>query len=174
VVRSTLPDAQGKSGRGINIQNDNATLEPSIADVRACVVEQNHDIGVFVSGSDAILDASLVRDTSPRESDSLFGDGIAVFNGTAAIQNVDVTGNARAGIASFGGQVLITGGTITCNAFDLEGEPFEDTPFTFDGSTGWQCSDKPPAECTELGACHVETTGIEAPSDLLPADPLSP
>jgi hypothetical protein len=172
VIRSTLPKALGKGGRGITIQIDPGTKERSSATVRACLVEQNRDIGVYVSGSDATIVDTAVRDTAPQESDNLFGDGIAVLQGSATIQNVEVTLNARAGIANFGGEVVITGGVITCNGIDIEGEPFLDKAFTFDGSTGWQCSDKAPAECTELGACHVETTGIEAPSDLLPADPL--
>jgi hypothetical protein len=135
-------------------------------------VEQNHDIGVFVSYSDVTIEDTASRDTAPKKSDGTFGDGITVLGGTVTLQNTDVTHNARAGIASFGGQVLITGGVITCNGFDLEGEPYKDTPFSFDGSAGWQCSDKPPAECTELGDCHVETAGIKPPPDLPPADPL--
>jgi hypothetical protein len=95
-----------------------------------------------------------------------------VFNGAVTLENVDVTHNTRAGVSNFGGQAVITGGVILCNGFDLEGEPLNNIPFTFDGSTGWQCSDKAPAACTELGHCHVETIGIEAPTSLPPADPL--
>jgi hypothetical protein len=174
VVRGTLPKPSGEVGRGINIQSDKDSMESSSATVRGCVVEQNHDIGVYVSSSDAAIVDSIVRDTDLQKSDDRFGDGIAVFFSAAAIQNVEVTQNARAGIASFAGHVVITGGVITCNAFDLEGEPMDDIPFSFDGSTGWQCSDKAPAPCAVLGDCHVETAGIEAPSDLPPADPLPP
>jgi hypothetical protein len=172
VVRSTLPHAQGANGRGIAIQSSLDTGERGSATVHACLIEQNHEIGVFVTSSDATIDTSVVRDTEPQKSDNLFGDGIVVAEGKATIQNVEVAKNARAGIASFGSQVVITGGVITCNGFDLEGEPYNDTPFSFDGSTGWQCSDKAPAECTVLGDCHVETIGIAAPSDLPPVDPL--
>ncbi len=172
VVRSNLPDALGKAGRGINIQRDLGTNARASVIVRACLVEQNREIGVFVADSDATINASVVRDTAAQMSDDNFGDGIAAFEGHVTIQNVEVTHNARAGISSFGGHVVITDSVITCNAFDLEGELNGDIPFSFDGSTGWQCSDKAPAECTELGDCHVETTGIEAPSELPPADPL--
>jgi hypothetical protein len=130
-----------------------------------------HEVA-FVSHSDVTLVDSVVRDTAPQSSDNEFGDGISVFAGNVTMQNVEVMHNARAGVASFGSHVVITGGVITCNGIDLEGEPFFDIPFSFDGSTGWQCSDKAPAECTVLGDCHVESTGIEAPSDLPPADPL--
>lgn len=54
--------------------------------------------------------------------------------------DAEVTGNARAGISNFGGQVTITGGVFTCNAFDLDYETSSDIPGSFDGSTGWQCS----------------------------------
>jgi hypothetical protein len=170
-VRSTLPNSFGNGGRGIGIQSDPAAGARADVTVRACLIEQNADVGVYVSTSDATIVGSTVRDTAPQSSDNKFGDGISVFWGNVTIQDVEVTGNTRAGVASFGGQVLITGGVIACNGFDLEGEPYLEIPFSFDGSTGWQCSDKPPAECIELGACHVETTGIEAPSDLPPADP---
>jgi hypothetical protein len=129
-------------------------------------------MGVYVADSDATIDSSLVRDTEPQTSDATFGDGIAVFNGIVMIQNAEVTRNARAGVSNFGSQVVITGGLFTCNGFDLEGEPFNDIPFSFEGSTGLQCSASAPAACTELGECHVETAGIEAPKELPPADPL--
>jgi hypothetical protein len=172
VVRSTLPNGLGAAGRGINIEHDLNTQERSSASIRACLVEENHNIGIFVISSDVTIASTIVRDTAPEKSGDLFGDGIAVFEGTAMIQDAVVTNNARAGISNFAGQVVVTGGVITCNGFDLEGEPINNIPFTFDGSTGWQCSDKAPAECTELGACHVETIGIEAPADLPPAGPL--
>jgi hypothetical protein len=173
VIRSTWPNAQGNYGFGIDIEGDVATQEHAIVLVRSCVIEENQDMGIFIAESDATIEASIVRYTA-SQSDNKFGDGIAVFKSVVTIQDVEVTRNARAGVSSFGGKVVITGGVITCNGFDIEGEPFENTSFTFDGSTGWQCSDKPPAECTELGACHVETTGIKAPSKLPPADPLPP
>ncbi len=173
VVRSTQPDALGESGRGMNIQSDRETDERANVTVRACLVEKNSDMGVFIGVSDVTIVDSIVRDTTPR-GDGTFGDGMSIFGGNVTIQDVDVTQNARAGVASFGGQVVITGGVLACNGFDLEGEPIDDIPFSFDGSTGWRCSDKAPAVCTELGGCHVETTGISAPSELPPADPVMP
>ncbi len=174
VVRSTLPDSKGEFGRGIGIQSAKGTNDPANVTVQGCLVEQNQDAGIYVFRSDVLIDASVVRDTYAQTSDGKFGDGISVFKGAVTLENIEVTHNARAGISSFGGQVVITGGVITCNGFDLEGEPKDGIPFTFDGSTGWQCSAKAPAECTELGNCHVETTGIEAPSELPPADPWPP
>jgi hypothetical protein len=172
VVSSTLPDAEGNLGRGLSIHMDHDTNERSSVTVRASLIEQNHEAGVFIGGSDATIVDSIVRDTASQKSDSTFGDGITVFDSAVTIQNVEITLNARAGVASFGSQVVITGGVITCNGFDLEGESIDNIPFTFDGSTGWQCSDKAPAECTVLGDCHVESIGIEAPKDLPAADPL--
>jgi hypothetical protein len=173
VIRSDLPDAQGDFGRGIDIQRNPVTTERADVTVRACLIERNHDVGVYISRSSATIVDSTVRDTAP-DSDGTFGDGISLVEGTATIQDVEITHNARAGVSSFGGQVVITGGVITCNGFDLEGEPMNNTPFSFDGSTGWRCSEKAPAECTELGDCHVETIGIKAPSELPPVDPLPP
>ncbi len=51
VVRSNLPDAQGMFGRGINVQNDSGTNARANVTVRACIVEQNYEVGVLVEGS---------------------------------------------------------------------------------------------------------------------------
>jgi hypothetical protein len=66
VVRSTLPDAKLKFGRGIGIQDDSSTMRRANVTVRACLIEQNHDVGVYVSGSDATIEATVVRSTLPN------------------------------------------------------------------------------------------------------------
>ncbi len=145
VICSTLPNDQGKGGRGINIQDDDASANVTI---RSCLVEKNHDVGIFVGssvwGADVTIEATAVRDTA-SQSDNTFGDGIAVQEGKVAIRNVEVTHNARAGISNFGGQVVITGGVLSCNDVDLDGEPFNNTPFSFGDSSGMAV--QPPAPC---------------------------
>ncbi|HZO17261.1 MAG TPA: hypothetical protein VFB62_28485, partial [Polyangiaceae bacterium] len=74
VVRSTQPNAQG-SGRGVNAQAFSATGPPSTLLVRTSLVEQNHDVGVFVGSSAATVEASVVRDTQP-DAQGLFGHGV--------------------------------------------------------------------------------------------------
>ncbi len=66
VVRSTQP-VNEQFGWGIGIQDDPATGERADVSIRACLVEQNHDMGVFVGGSAAELEAAVVRSTQPGE-----------------------------------------------------------------------------------------------------------
>ncbi len=82
-------------------------------------------------------------------------------------QGTEVTHNARAGVSNFGSTVALVGDVITCNGIDVDGEPDPDTnaPFSFDGTTGSQCS-KTPMDCAALGACHALSKGISAPSAL--------
>jgi hypothetical protein len=71
-------------GWGIAAQDD-ASGAPASVEVRTSVIERNHDSGVFVGGSEVIIERSVVRDTLPTSSDLERGTGIAV-------QSSEVTG----------------------------------------------------------------------------------
>ncbi|WP_129575214.1 MULTISPECIES: right-handed parallel beta-helix repeat-containing protein [Sorangium] len=90
VVRGTEPSEDGTGGRGINVQDDGETGERADVTVRACLVEQNHEIGVFVAGSDARIEASVVRGTEPSE-DGTGGRGINVQDDGETGERADVT-----------------------------------------------------------------------------------
>ncbi len=79
VVRDTFPQPSDLSvGRGIHVQGAIDTGAPSVASITATVVERSHDIGVVIQGSEATLDAVVVRDTFPQQSDLRFGRGIDI------------------------------------------------------------------------------------------------
>src|SRR5262249_19538503 len=63
VVRGTLPGADGMGGRGFEVDDDSFTNERSNVTLRACLVEQNQEVGVAIAGSDATVEATVVRDT---------------------------------------------------------------------------------------------------------------
>lgn len=92
------------------------------------------------------------------------------------IQDVESTGNARAGLAGFGGEVTLHGGLFTCDAFDVNGEtsPSSGAPASFGDHPDWRCSKRKPAECTELAPCKIEHSGIQPPPALPEVDPLPP
>jgi len=77
VVRGTLMDGTGLRGRGISVQNDAASGAPSSAVVRGCLLDDNHDVGLFVAGSDARVEASVVRGTQPDTQETT-GRGIVI------------------------------------------------------------------------------------------------
>ena len=75
VIRDTQPDADGFKGRGMSVQNDPMTAAGSTLVMQSSLVAQNHAIGIFVVGSEATLEASVVRATQPELG--LFGRGIS-------------------------------------------------------------------------------------------------
>ncbi|WP_441287251.1 right-handed parallel beta-helix repeat-containing protein [Sorangium sp. KYC3313] len=77
VIRETQPNSNNKLGRGIEVQSTSDTGERAVASVRACLIENNHDIGILVSGGDATIEATVVRSTRLRP-DGTRGRGIEV------------------------------------------------------------------------------------------------
>jgi hypothetical protein len=109
VVRSTLPNAQGTGGRGINIQQDAKVM------IKACVVEQNHEIGVFVAGSDATIEAAVVRSTLPNAQGDL-GRGIHIHDDPDAKARANVTVRACLVEQNHDSGVFVSGSDATIEA----------------------------------------------------------
>src|SRR5262249_49392092 len=113
VARATQPNAASMQfGRGISAESCSsftrcATTVPSKATVTGTLIEDNRDIGLFISGSDATIDTTVVRNTTARASDGDFGDGVSVFGfpdaaGSARLTNVSIDASDRAGLSTFG------------------------------------------------------------------------
>jgi len=120
VVRDTQLDQGGHDGRGINIQS---TLEgePSTASIRDSLIEDNRDIGVYMSDSNLSVEKTIVRGTKPTYDDSQklrFGDGIAVMRESrptnATLTDLYVENNARFNISNFGAVVNLYSSTLLC------------------------------------------------------------
>lgn len=111
IARGTAVAADGVRGAGgINIQVDPDTKERASAEVRACLVEGNHEMGIFVSGADATIEATAVKNTLPGV-EQLFGRGINVQThpgtderGVATIRSSLVDGSREMGILFLGSE----------------------------------------------------------------------
>jgi hypothetical protein len=165
VVRATQLAVDGTHGRGIGVETG-STLE-----LRTSLVEENHEIGIFILDSDAIIEETFIRATHP-ESDGTGGDGIAVVSrdapATATITDTRIEDNARAGISSFSAAVVLVLSTVQCNLFDLNGEDsVEGQAFTFDGSKDNLCG------CGEQpdSTCPVVSENLTAPEAISPVNP---
>ncbi len=149
---------------------------PRSALVRSTIVSRMLNAGVFVAGSNMLLDSCLVSKTLPRE-DGLFGDGISVYPGTTPapfdgllrVTGSASLGNARAGVAIFATSVRLEGSVLRCNAFELDatrsfygaaGKLERD--FALEDGEGNTCG------CEKAAACKVQSSGLE------PARPPSP
>ncbi len=102
VVRVTLPQASDqRSGRGINIQacGTQSGCDPTVrasATVRGSLVEQNHQFGLSIMGSDALVESTVVRANLPRASDQAFGRGISIQLSCSIEDGCDPTARANA------------------------------------------------------------------------------
>jgi hypothetical protein len=88
VIRNSLPSgADGKLGRGVSIQL--ACGESSMGlqcdftargtgHIISSVIEQSHQVGLFVTGADATLESSVLRTTQPQAVDQRGGNGMVL------------------------------------------------------------------------------------------------
>jgi hypothetical protein len=113
VVSNTQPDGAGKFGRGIGIQANPETKERADVTVRASLVDHNHEVGVFVSGSDATLEGVVVSNTQP-DGAGKFGRGIGIqgnpetkARAAVSLRDVLIADNTEAGIFVIGADATI-------------------------------------------------------------------
>jgi hypothetical protein len=171
LVRGTLPrETDGHGGSGMSIHLSCVAeicnpASPATAFVRGSVVEENHDLGVVVLGSEATLVGLHVRSTLARPVDDFFGDGVSVAS-IAAPASATVTGSrveasARAGLSNFGASVALGASVLTCNAFDLTGDNYREQPFHFEniGDNACGCPDP-------VATCKAQSVGLEPPEPL--------
>jgi hypothetical protein len=78
LIRDTLPLADGSAGRGIDVEPDRQTGQASQLDLRFSEVAGSHEAGVFISGSVATIEGTLIRDTAPRARDGWMGRGLVL------------------------------------------------------------------------------------------------
>jgi hypothetical protein len=130
VVRATVP-SDDTGGRGIDITIPCAgqstgfvcyTEARSSANVVRSIVEQNHDLGVQFAGSDGLLDASVVRNTSPpggrgvniQDQCPMMAGG-PCSRGTAIIRASLIEANHEAGVVALTGDVRVESSVVRRN-----------------------------------------------------------
>ena len=112
VVRGNLP-LFGGGGSGIMLQTHWGNHTRADVTIRGCVVEQNHDAGVVVIGSDATIEATVVRANLPRAAGpSGYGVFVEDYLETKQRANVTLHGclveqNHEAGISVFNSDATI-------------------------------------------------------------------
>jgi hypothetical protein len=110
-VKDTFPEERtNQYGNGVLIHSSVDTGEPAILALRSCVIEGSHEGGLAIGSSDAVVEATIVRDTLPQEEDNDFGYGIFVGQffqraPSATIRGCVVERNHTAGVALFGGKL---------------------------------------------------------------------
>jgi hypothetical protein len=132
VVRDTLAQESDQgAGRAVNVNPAATTGERSTLVLRSCLLDQNRDVGVFVSGSDATVEGTIVRATQPQIFDQSSGRGLNVQESSTG-QPANVTVRGSLVLANHDLGVYVQGSTTT-----LDGTVVRDTePRASDGEVG--------------------------------------
>ncbi len=104
-VTGTLPQASDALfGRGLEIEAFGACPAGGCFEgphasltLRESLVADNHNVGVYVYGADALFDGAVVRDTAPRAKDQRFGVGVELLPACAPTPtacNLLITGSS--------------------------------------------------------------------------------
>jgi Protein of unknown function (DUF1565) len=134
-------------GRGLNVQVNLSTGTPAAVFITSCLLERNHQTGVQITGSQATVHGTVVRDTFAQQSDQLSGDGINVESGpdgtpaTATITSTLSARNHSSGVSVLGSEVVLDGMVIRDNlprpsdehfgrGINIEPDPDNGTPST--------------------------------------------
>jgi hypothetical protein len=165
-IRDTLPRADLRFGRGVNVQRDASLGAPASLTLLLALIEGSHEAGLAVSGAAAQIEKSIVRD-SRASADGRFGDGVLVLANDAAatvtVVQSRIEASARAAISMFGAHVALGESRLVCQAFDLAGEPWNQAQSAFDDLDNNWCG------CpTAQSACTLVSGGLEAPQALDP------
>jgi len=125
-IRDTVPSNDASSrGVAIAVQNAYSSPERGKLTLASSVVERSQLAGVVVYGSDALLTASEVVDTAPRDWDGRWGWGILVWGGetpgTAKLQGAAVERNVGIGVAAFGADVVLEDTTVGQTQPEVDG-----------------------------------------------------
>ena len=173
VARGTLPRAADQQGGlGISIEDDPRVGTSANVVIQTSLVELNTLSGINVTGSQAMITSTIVRNTHARAGDGAFGDGLSVLLDprmpslptSAGVSGSFVQNSARAGISSFGAQVNLDTTSFDCNGIDLDGEMQGDTAYGFDLSGGGDV-----CGCDGgTGDCQVLSSGLTPPQSVGP------
>ena len=126
----------GQKGPGMAFVNSSAVVIDS-------GLNGNTVAGIFGWQSQITVTDSIILNTLPiwdfDKQAFVFGDGI-----TGILSNLTLVDNRihnvyRAGIANFGGFMDLTGNQLWCMGFDIDGEPYQNQPFSFYDGGGNKC-----------------------------------
>jgi len=126
VVRDTLPQQDGLYGRGVYFRIDDIAGTPAAKmDLVGSLVDNNTDVGVFVSGAVLSMKSTIVSNTQP-DIEGPGGRGVSIQQkeslGTPADVTIDssiVERNSNHGIYITGSSVVITSSIVRDTAMDL-------------------------------------------------------
>ncbi len=165
-VRDVEPQqSDHKNGRGIEVQDLDATLAPPEVTLRTTSVRNCNDVGVMITDhAAATIDGLSVVETHAL-ADGSGGDGLVVWDAKTSVADTSISSSARAGILGLGSDVALTNTTVLCASFAVDGEPdsISQAPYSFDFTGGATCG------CgDQTGSCQVLSAHLSPPTPLAP------
>jgi hypothetical protein len=117
VVRNTRPRASDDlAGAGIDVVDNDLTVDRGSATITSSWLDNNHSSGVFVVGSDANIESTVVRGTLAAAGDSASGHGVTITHAndtgndaSAIVRQSIIEDNREAGIALLGAAATFDG-----------------------------------------------------------------
>lgn len=166
LVTDTHPSQSGNFGRSVVVQDALSPDGEPVADgtLRCCVVDGSFEVGVHALASQLHIDASIVRLTSPRPSDGLYGDntwfGPGVGGSDYRIANSHIADAARVGISIYDVTVALHETSLQCNRIHLEvGDPDGSGSPVDEGGNDCGCG-------TETVVCQAQSAEVAPPSPI--------
>lgn len=165
-VRGTRPASDGRFGRGLFAQIEVNTATPGRIELNHSLIDDNHEVGLVVSGAQGKLVATRVRGTKLQVVDMSFGDGVAAVGHLlpTAVELIasHVESSARSGASVFGATLLLDSSALTCNVIDLDGERWGEIDYAFEARGDNSCG------CTSSITCKALSSGLAPPGPLAP------
>ncbi len=164
-IQALRPDMDGvAAGAAADDAPIGKTTTPASLTLRRVTIDGavGYGVGIFHKSA-AVIEDSVIRNTAANGM--VQGDGVSVISSdaTAKVTGTKIEHSARAAIAAFGAKVSIGGSSLSCQSFDLDGEPFMGQNHSFDdlGDNACGCPDA-------KSGCHATS------EKLAPPDPLPP
>jgi len=115
-VRATQP-LGNDPGRGLQLQYDESSYAPATVLLRGSLVEQNHDLGVFIASSTVTVEGTVIRHTQPHGGSHGMGIGIEPNYATgepstATLRGSWIEGNHQLGVHVAGADVTVAATVI--------------------------------------------------------------
>jgi hypothetical protein len=107
-IRDTVPNTAGLHGRGLNCVGDVLNQSgPSVCELIGSLLERQSEAGMYVGGSEGVVEASVIRDTM-QNTPGLGGRGLAFEDALPSlVRSSLLQGNREVGLFNAGGVLTV-------------------------------------------------------------------
>lgn len=155
-IRDTAPAGNGDAGHGIALGASSDGKVRANLTLKTSTIEASHDSAVVVSGADAIIEATVLRDTKANQADQYQGYGVLAVDdettgarSTITVRSSLVERTTSAGFVIAGADATLEGVLVR----DVALEPAENS---FGRGISFQAGHKGTGATATIRGCKVE------------------